>query len=188
MRHATARASTVARIMRHLFALATFASAATVANVTAPQGYDLHQSTGFWLHRLYTAMHRRFAAELEPQGITPEHWQVLVGVFQAGARTPQELAAYTGTDASTITRRVDQLEERGLLRRTPNPCDRRSIYLELTDEGRTLSPRIATIARKLNQDAMAHMSDAERRAFQQTLRRMMRNLGEPLPDGFQHED
>ncbi len=166
------------------FALASFDPACKVWRMGKATHYDLHQSTGFWLHRLYTAMRRQFAVAVADYEITPEHWQVMAGLYQKGARTPQDLADYTGADASTITRRVDQLEKRGLLRRIPNPEDRRSIHLELTTEGKQLTPRIARVAKELNELAMIGMSAAERSAFQAILRRMIRNLGEPLPACF----
>jgi len=124
---------------------------------------------------------RLFAEQLERFGIKPEHWQVLVGIYRAGIVAPHDLAAYTGADASTITRRVDRLVRLGLVRRVPCPGDRRSIRLELTTEGKRLTPRIARVARALNDEVLGDAGDGERRRLQRTLRAMLERLGEPEP-------
>jgi DNA-binding MarR family transcriptional regulator len=46
-----------------------------------------------------------------------------------------DLAAYLGLDRSTISGLVGRAEERGLLRRTPNPLDGRGTYVTLTQHG-----------------------------------------------------
>jgi DNA-binding MarR family transcriptional regulator len=49
-----------------------------------------------------------------------------------------ELAAYEQVRAPSMTRLVDHLEGRGLLRRTPSPTDKRAIVVGLTDQGTEL--------------------------------------------------
>ena len=46
-----------------------------------------------------------------------------------------ELARRALISRSGMTRRAGQLEERGLVARQPDPADRRSVVLTLTDEG-----------------------------------------------------
>jgi len=46
-----------------------------------------------------------------------------------------DLAAYLGLDRSTISGLVGRAEERGLLRRAPNPLDGRGTYVTLTQDG-----------------------------------------------------
>ncbi|RFS87081.1 MarR family transcriptional regulator [Actinomadura spongiicola] len=53
-----------------------------------------------------------------------------------GSATPSQLAADLGMAPNSITGRLDGLERRGFVRRTPSATDRRRIVVELTDEGR----------------------------------------------------
>jgi len=53
-----------------------------------------------------------------------------------------DLAVEMGLDASTISRKVQELEAARLVTRTEHPADRRSAVLSLTREGRTVSARI----------------------------------------------
>jgi len=50
-----------------------------------------------------------------------------------------ELADYLGLDKSTISGLVDRAEKRGLLRRAPNPADRRAVDVFLTAQGMQLA-------------------------------------------------
>jgi DNA-binding MarR family transcriptional regulator len=51
----------------------------------------------------------------------------------------RELAAALGVDPPWVTLMADDLEERGLVERTPHPTDRRRKLLVVTDEGRAVA-------------------------------------------------
>jgi DNA-binding MarR family transcriptional regulator len=53
-----------------------------------------------------------------------------------GAAAPSELAADLGMPPNSVTGRLDALERRGFVRRTPSATDRRRVQVELTGEGR----------------------------------------------------
>jgi DNA-binding MarR family transcriptional regulator len=61
----------------------------------------------------------------------------------ARARPVRDLVGATGQRPSTLTGVLDRLERRGLVTRTPNPHDRRSILVELTPAGRAAAARVA---------------------------------------------
>jgi MarR family transcriptional regulator, organic hydroperoxide resistance regulator len=61
----------------------------------------------------------------------------------ARARPVRDLVGATGQRPSTLTGVLDRLERRGLVTRTPNPHDRRSIVVELTPAGRAAAARVA---------------------------------------------
>jgi DNA-binding MarR family transcriptional regulator len=56
-----------------------------------------------------------------------------------------EMARNIGVDPSYITALVDDLAERGLARREPDPVDRRVKIVVLTDEGRQLADEIQAV-------------------------------------------
>ena len=49
--------------------------------------------------------------------------------------SPGQLVAETLVTSGTMTNRVDRLQERGWVRRSPAPDDRRGVIVELTDAG-----------------------------------------------------
>ncbi|MFD3657513.1 MarR family winged helix-turn-helix transcriptional regulator [Streptomyces sp. 24-1644] len=54
---------------------------------------------------------------------------------RGGAAAPSELAADLDLAPASVTGRLDVLERRGLVRRTPSTTDRRRVVVELTEEG-----------------------------------------------------
>jgi DNA-binding MarR family transcriptional regulator len=55
---------------------------------------------------------------------------------RAGRATPSELAADLGLAPASVTGRLDALERRGYVRRTPSATDRRRVDVEMTEPGR----------------------------------------------------
>ena len=47
------------------------------------------------------------------------------------------LGTITGVTSGTMTNRIDRFEDRGLVRREPDPSDRRGVQVVLTPAGRT---------------------------------------------------
>ncbi|NGO69923.1 MarR family transcriptional regulator [Streptomyces sp. SB3404] len=62
-----------------------------------------------------------------------------------GPVTLRALATALYADASYITLSVEYLVQRGLVTRTPNPADRRSKLVQVTDEGARLAARVIRI-------------------------------------------
>jgi DNA-binding MarR family transcriptional regulator len=90
---------------------------------------------------LYTAelLGRRLDQALRPFGLTRGSHNVLQ--ILAGATepiTPSEVTARLTVTTATMTGLLDTLETRGLARRRPHPTDRRSVLVEITDDGRRL--------------------------------------------------
>ena len=86
-----------------------------------------------------SALHRRFRrtmeATLAEHGLTLEEWSVLNTLRQAGSpyrRSPGQLGRRLELTSGAMTARLDRLEEAGLIRRRPDPEDRRGVQVELT--------------------------------------------------------
>jgi DNA-binding MarR family transcriptional regulator len=93
--------------------------------------------------------------ELEPVFVQwgLNHWSfdMLATLRRTGAPyrlSPTELFRSMMVTSGTMTNRIDRLAEKMLVRRVPDPEDRRGILVELTDEGRELidSVRISHVA------------------------------------------
>jgi DNA-binding MarR family transcriptional regulator len=96
-----------------------------------------------------------------------------------------ELAERLLVDAPTVTRRVQQLESRGLVRRTTDPIDRRAQLVHLTPAGTRIIERgMATFHSWLEQ-VLAHWSDDERVALGRLLERFTHDVYAEL-DGHGH--
>src|SRR2546423_4063485 len=80
-----------------------------------------------------------------------EMWDyvVLATLGRGPASTQSELAAASGRDKTRLIPILDRLEARGLLRRTPDPADRRNRVVALTATGRELLSSCRTAIRAM---------------------------------------
>ncbi|WP_310963095.1 MarR family winged helix-turn-helix transcriptional regulator [Nocardioides terrisoli] len=66
--------------------------------------------------------------------LNPGHHVVLRNLGELGAR-PSEMAAAAGVTRQAITKVVDDLERRGVVRREPDPVDGRGVVVRYTERG-----------------------------------------------------
>ena len=89
---------------------------------------------------------RAVLAAVEPRvasaGLTLTQLGVLEAVLHLGPLTQRDLGRKVLTSPGNLTDVVDKLAGRGLVRRAPNPADRRSAWVELTAEGRALIAQV----------------------------------------------
>jgi DNA-binding MarR family transcriptional regulator len=129
---------------------------------------------GEFLSLLHTALRtvRREASErLEPAGTTPGQFRMLR--FLARCDSPCRLGAVASAlDVAprSVTSKVDDAEADGLVRRTPDPHDRRATLVELTPRGRDLVAQVGTERSSSAGTLLARLDDAERRELLRLLR------------------
>ena len=70
--------------------------------------------------------------------LTPPQYFILSILEEKDRRPFKELAGLLSCARATITGIVDTMEKKGLVSRSPNPDDRRSLLVTLTKEGRRL--------------------------------------------------
>jgi DNA-binding MarR family transcriptional regulator len=87
--------------------------------------------------------------------------------------SPGKLAKFMELSSGAITNRLDRLEQAGLIRRLPDPDDRRAIQVEATEEGRRLYEETVGVQAQKEQLVAAALSDAEKKQLNALLRRLM---------------
>ncbi len=100
---------------------------------------------------------------------------VHIGRFDTALRQT-DLAESMGVEAMTVTGFLDRLEAKGLIRRDPDPIDRRAKRIRLTEAGKAMLERIAPLSAGLRADAAAGLSPREWRRFLDTLKTVRANL------------
>jgi DNA-binding MarR family transcriptional regulator len=88
-----------------------------------------------------------------------------------------ELAERTVTDRSSVSVVVDRLAEARLVRRTPDPADRRRAQVRLTPKGRAILARAPLPPTHLLIDAVRRMPSDSVRRLGRLLGRLNRELG-----------
>ena len=90
------------------------------------------------MQRIVKAIARRMDETLGEFDLSQGEWWVLAHLTWNGPpyrSSPTKLAEKHGLSSGAMTNRLDRLEQAGLVRRQPDPNDRRALYVELTDKG-----------------------------------------------------
>ena len=93
------------------------------------------------ISRLSLVVEKELEPVFEQWGLNHWSFDMLATLRRAGAPyrlSPTELFRSMMVTSGTMTNRIDRLAEKGLVRRVPDPEDRRGILVELTDQGREL--------------------------------------------------
>jgi DNA-binding MarR family transcriptional regulator len=116
---------------------------------------------------------RGMEATLADFGLSHPDWQVLSTLRNSGSRTPGVLARYLELSTGAMTSRLDSLEREGLIRRVPAPDDRRSVVVELTQEGRAKWDTAASIQARKEAFFASALSATEQKRLNDLLRKLM---------------
>jgi DNA-binding MarR family transcriptional regulator len=89
---------------------------------------------------------------------------------------PSQLSASLLVSSGTMTSRLDRLESRGMIRRVSNPNDRRSVVVELTDDGLRIADEGVTRHVQAETGMLASLSERERATLDRLLSKLLNDL------------
>ncbi|MFF4395239.1 MarR family winged helix-turn-helix transcriptional regulator [Streptomyces sp. NPDC001480] len=119
---------------------------------------------------------------LDAHGLTMWAYAVLLHLDETPIRTQAALADAIRADKTRIIAVLDDLESRGLIRRRPDPNDRRARLLSLSAEGRRLRDTVQSAIQKGEERLLAQLPPADRDGFLRGLQALSA-LAEPGAGG-----
>lgn len=134
------------------------------------------ESLGFLLADVSRLMRRAFKQRLEGSALTLAQARALVYVSRNEGVRQVELAELLEVQPITLARLLDQLADRGLIERRPDPTDRRAYRIHLTAAAAPHLAAIKQVAALIRHDALRGFGKEEAAAVLSALRRMQSNL------------
>jgi DNA-binding MarR family transcriptional regulator len=116
---------------------------------------------------------KRFAERIATVDLNPPLFRVLNLVDAAEGKSQQAIGAAIEVPASRMVAFVDELEQRGLVERRPDPADRRVRALYLTRKGRNTLARGREIAREHEEELTLGLAAADRDRLVGLLQKMV---------------
>ncbi|MFF9340509.1 MULTISPECIES: MarR family winged helix-turn-helix transcriptional regulator [unclassified Streptomyces] len=123
----------------------------------------------YLLKRTELAVRARLEELLKPAGITALQYTALTVLERHDGISAAQLARDSFVTAQSMADMVRTLEGRGLIRREPNPGNRRERLVLLADPGRRLLAEYAGPARALEERMVADLSTEEIAALREAL-------------------
>jgi DNA-binding MarR family transcriptional regulator len=121
---------------------------------------------------------------LDQYDLSSGDWKVLCSLHWKGKphrRSAGELARIADLSSGAMTNRLDQLEQAGLVKRLPDPDDRRGVLVELTPKGLRLHREAIGVQAEKEAMLAEALTDREKTQLNDLLRRVMLVLEERVP-------
>ncbi|MEV6054406.1 MarR family transcriptional regulator [Streptomyces sp. NPDC052107] len=116
------------------------------------------------IYRLSRTMGDRMEKAYQPYGISRGEFDVLATLRRAGepyTLSPRQLSATLMLTTGGMTGRLDKLEGAGLLRRSPDPHDRRGLQVTLTEKGLDVIDRAVGAGLAVQTEALSLLDDEQ---------------------------
>jgi DNA-binding MarR family transcriptional regulator len=130
----------------------------------------------YLLNRAGARIATAFSEEVRPLGATLQTWRVLAALHERDGRRMGDLSETTSIEVSTLTRLVDNMEEKGLVTRRRDAADARAVTLHAAPAGRRMTRIILPIAERYEKVALEGFSEAEAAVLKTALRRLFDNM------------
>ena len=132
------------------------------------------------LHYLLMADHlliqKAFLAAIKETGLTPGQPKILDYLLYHDGAVQKEIASACHIEPATMTSVLSGMEKKGFILRKNLNGNRRSIYIYLTDKGRSLAKQAESVFRIMEEKALLDFSKDEKEMFTAFLMRMSQNI------------
>lgn len=131
-----------------------------------------------WVNRLGFLSRKRLAHGFRVAGhsVSPEEWAILLVLWNKGPQTPSALADVTIKDRTTVTRLIDAMVRKKLVKRAEDPDDRRRSVVIVDTRGAQIKPDLVSVAQSFTETALDGIPKEDIETTLETLRTMAQNL------------
>ena len=140
-----------------------------------PGQYPAEASVGYLLNKVLSSILSQADTRLAAYKLTYVQWIPLFKLLKQDGCTPIAMARDLSVDPAALTRSLNRLEAKGLLRRERSTQDRRVVHLWLTDEGRAVAEPVPGVLADVLNAHLAGFTHDEWQLLLQLLNRMLAN-------------
>ena len=133
-------------------------------------------SVGYLVQRVRAELLAEMDHELEPFDVTSAQYIIMAHIAHSMIDTSSDLCKGITYDPGAMTRMIDRLEAKSLVRRVRDTKDRRAVKLELTEEGKAVFPRMRVKVLCVLNHMLRDFTKTEARQLESLLQRMLINL------------
>ena len=134
---------------------------------------NLAENVSFLLGNTNLLKDRLLDQHLAEEDITAAQAKALFKMHFFNINRPSDICKSLGVDGGAITRMLDRLEKKELITRSPDPSDRRSLLIAVTDKGREVIDRAMPLAVNAQKELVSALTDDEIQQLKQTLRKIL---------------
>lgn len=121
----------------------------------------------------------QFHAHARATGLRVPEWRVLACLANEDGAMVTRLASLSLLEQSRLTKIIDQMAERGLVSRHPDPQDARRVRVFLTQAGRSMAESLVADARDHEAKILDRLSPGDAQTIKPILRALLACLDDP---------
>jgi MarR family transcriptional regulator, lower aerobic nicotinate degradation pathway regulator len=145
----------------------------TAAFDAMPSG--LRQKPTWLISQISMHAQRLLTERLAASGSRGYHYRLLAALHEFGAASQAELGRRTGMDRSDVVAALNELAGHGLIRRSPDPADRRRNIITVTPVGTAHFQQLDSLLGGVQDELLAPLAPAERKQLIELLTRVLRH-------------
>lgn len=134
------------------------------------------EALGKYLSVAYKAFFSLLDERLAAYEIGAEELHLLIPIYKEGEIPQKTLCEIFHQDKATIARRLEQVENKGFIRREEDPKDRRRKIIYLTQKGWSKRSEFGKILKSIESDLRAELSQEEVETFLQIMKKICQFL------------
>lgn len=135
-----------------------------------------HQTIDYVLRATWQAVANMYNEEAAKYGATMATGLTLLFIDTEDGVPSTSLGPRMGMEATSLSRTLKSMEEKGLIRREPNPEDGRGVLIKLTHEGLEKRKLSKSLVKKFNQAIEKTITESELKAFHKVSEVIMSTL------------
>jgi len=142
--------------------------------------YDLDNSLGMLVDWASQFMSLQLNRKFTVSGLeaTVEQWKILITLWYKDGFTQQQIATRIKKNKVSVVKLIDGLERRDLVKRHPDPEDRRNNKIFLTSKGKEIQKELIMLAKRNLKQAEAGIDIREMEICKKVLKKVIINMKE----------
>jgi DNA-binding MarR family transcriptional regulator len=147
--------------------------------VEASDEFTRERSLGYQVNHLARLLEAALHQRISPLGVVPGQFAQILALYEEDGLTQRQLCDLVRIEQPTMAKTLQRMERDLLIRREPDPGDRRRARVLLTAHARALRSDLVDAATEVNAAATKGLSHREISEFMRTLARIIDNLEIP---------
>lgn len=138
----------------------------------------LNKQVGVYLNLVHCKFKQYMNSIFQGHGfnLTPEQFLVMDTLWDEGILSQQKIADIIFKDKNSVTKLIDALENKGLVKRVPDKTDRRLNQIHLTERAILIKEDITKIAIESTDGIIKDIPKEELHVFISVLNKMAKNI------------
>ena len=136
------------------------------------------ESLHYLLMKSHSIIHRKIFSEAQKIGLTSGQPKILDYLWNHEGSDQKTIAAYCEIEPATLGSILLRMEQKGLIERRQENGNRRSLFVYMTKQGRTVAEQMHTIFDMVDAQAVKNFTETEAEQLRYLLAKLCENMDE----------